>query len=155
MARRKLSYMDVSVARRKIRKMPQIVKFELQKFMEEIGQAGEKMMKSLAPKDTGDLSNAISYKLSSDKLSVRIGILGKRAQKKAWYAHFIEWGTSAYRSVYTKISPKTKESVRVEISGAARGARPFMRPAALKIKTEYGDRLVELTKDVLSKMKRP
>lgn len=65
----------------------------LRKEVEEFGGAVLDRMLAGAPRDTGQAAAELRSKVSSDGLAVKVGILGLRASRKAWYLKFKEFGT--------------------------------------------------------------
>lgn len=49
--------------------------------------------RSRVPVDTGNLRYELEAKTSSDGMSGRIGLVGKKAKKAAFYGRFVEFGT--------------------------------------------------------------
>lgn len=75
---------------------------------EALADGAEKILQSAkdrVPVDTGNLQQLLSAKSSGDGMSARIGLRGKRANRRAFYGRFIEFGTKI------------------------RAARPFLVPA--------------------------
>lgn len=105
----------------------------------------ERIAKSNVAVDHGDLRDSIKVKFlaKSQKFGwVRMRLVA--GSKKAWYSHFIEYGTASYytgkgKSVgkpYT-IKPKKRDgalffggTVRAEVTHPGIKPQPFMRPAA-------------------------
>lgn len=61
--------------------------------MESFGAAVLTDMRSNVRRDTGQAADQLAMKVSRDGLSVKIGVIGLRASRKAWYLKFQEFGT--------------------------------------------------------------
>ena len=95
-------------------------------------RAGEKVFldaaKSYVPVKSGDLRNSLRIVTGTEKGQVTSALIA--GDKKAFYAHMVEFGTSAHL-----IKPKNKKSLLIGGKFAASadnpGAieKPFMRPA--------------------------
>ncbi|MGP3631686.1 HK97 gp10 family phage protein, partial [Pseudomonas aeruginosa] len=51
---------------------------------------------NLIGRDTGDGANALQVKVSKNGLDARIGIIGKRDNRRFYYLKFVEYGTKGY-----------------------------------------------------------
>lgn len=129
-SRRKGSYADVNRVRRMFRALPKAISQEVRTVVEETAKAIERDAKAFAPAETGDLRRSISSKVGRDGFTAQIGIRGKRAQRRAYYAHFVEFGTRAYSPGQVRGASGSKTTHKVRKVVAARRAQPFLYPAA-------------------------
>ena len=126
MARKSKSWND---SRSKLRKklsviLPKEIKKGVQDAVLKAAKIIEADAKALAPKDTGELANAIKIAHKGDKMGAKIGYFkkgNKRNWKKAgWRMHFVEFGTRGgfSKGGWAKVTPQK--------------ARPFLGPAYRK-----------------------
>lgn len=81
----------------KLRKILQRLPNEITKGVKVEVKSGAQLvhfqMLADVPKKYGNLANTITFKLSGDRLTARVGFIGKRAYRYAFYAKFFEFGT--------------------------------------------------------------
>ena len=95
---RKGSYASIGKVRRTLRKLEPEITEELKDIVQTTADLVENNAKQNAPVDTGNLRKYITAKVGRDGLTAQVGIRGKRARKKAFYAHFVEFGTRELRA---------------------------------------------------------
>ena len=91
--RRRSRLSGVNNLRRTLRRLPEDATAEV---VEAVSYGAELVHADALTKaavDTGDMVSQISHKQSRDGLSARIGFRGKKANRKAFYAKFLEFGT--------------------------------------------------------------
>ena len=93
-------------------------------------------MLSTIPKDSGETAQHLSYKVSRDGLTARIGFIGKKDVEAGYVARFIEYGTKGY--------PKRNIP--------AQPARPFMAPAFDKSKGRVAKEISDEIGKLLAKL---
>jgi HK97 gp10 family phage protein len=116
---------------RLLRRLPDDVREPIKEAIAEGAQKVLLAAKEKVPKKTWTLHNAITGKLSRSGLSAEVGILTKTAKRKAYYAHFVEFGTAGYKAGdkrYYKSKGKVY-SRTVKRNVSAQPARPFLHPA--------------------------
>jgi len=125
-ARRNRGFRNVNRLRQKLRRLPDVIRDPVRKEIEHAAEVIYWEAVSKVPKDTGNLARLLSFKVGRDGLSAKIGLRGKKANRKGFYGKFLEFGT--------------KPNAARMISGGARGggqrrgssgmrARPFLLPA--------------------------
>ncbi len=92
-ARQKSGLRGVTELRRKLRKLPQDIKREVQDEIVEAGTEVYQTMLANVPRETGNLASLLEMKVSPDGLSVRVGLVTKKAKRDGFYARFLELGT--------------------------------------------------------------
>ena len=100
----------------------------------------EKDAKSLAPRRSGNLAKSISSFVANKKrdgLTARIGIRTKAAKRRAWYAHFVEFGTRGYSKGAVRRTKGSRTTKVIAGNVKAQPARPFLFPAADMNRTEF------------------
>lgn len=112
-ARQRRGYAGVNKLRRTLRRLEPEATAGIRKVLERGAQGIEADMMIGIPKDTGETAAHISYKLSRDGLTARIGFIGKKDFEGGYVAQFLEYGTKGYP----------------ERNIPAQPARPFMGPA--------------------------
>lgn len=141
MARRRSGLKDVSRLRRVLRRMPEEVTQGVRDEMKWVASEVEREAKARAPVRTGSLRDAIRIKVRRDGLAFYIGIVGRRAKKKAWYAHFVEFGTRGYRAGDIRHARNSKTTKHIQKDVSAQPARPFLFPAFESRRTEFSGRV--------------
>lgn len=90
---RKSSLSGVSKFRRSLRRYPEAARGGIRAAL----AAGAARMLATAQQlvkvDTGLLKSLLRFQISRDGLGARIGLIGKRANRKAYYGRFLEDGT--------------------------------------------------------------
>lgn len=79
--------------RRFINRLPKEIRQDLRSEMEWAGDALLQQAQDFAPVESGTLRDALSVRRSSDRLTAEVGVIRKRAKRKAFYAAFVEFGT--------------------------------------------------------------
>ena len=153
--RRKGSYADVSQIRRKFRKLPQELSREVRDVVTDVSQNIEKEAKSRVPVHTGMLRKYISAKSSRDGFTALIGYRTKTAKRKAWYAHFIEFGTKTYHPGDKRLAANRNKTTKIlrRVVGA-QPARPFLFPAAESNRKDFIRRARKAVKKSLRNLKK-
>lgn len=120
----------VNRVRRTLRRIPEDARSGIRSAL----AAGADLMlntaQSLVPVDSGLLRSQLRVQISRDGLGARIGLIGKRANRKAYYGRFIEDGT------------------------VKKPARPFLAPAFELHKGEVIEAVSKAMADTLEKASR-
>lgn len=98
MARRvsRWKFQGIIRTRKILRGLPEAFRSEMVEELTAVGAYGAKLMKNAAPMGrTGQLRNAITFKLSAKQLVLRVGIIGKRLARSVFYAKILEFGRKA------------------------------------------------------------
>ncbi|MGB4107770.1 MAG: HK97-gp10 family putative phage morphogenesis protein [Alphaproteobacteria bacterium] len=127
--------------RRILRQLPDHVTEELREDIAWVAQQVEAGAKQRAPKDTGTLVKYLTSKVRGDGLSAHIGFRTKTAKRKAFYAHFIEFGTKGYDPGDTRKTGKSKTTKKISRRVVAQPARPFLYPAFEERRLEFVNRV--------------
>lgn len=85
------------------------------------------------PRDTGNLEDNITSLVSKNGLTAQIGIRGKKARSRAFYARFLEFGTKG------------------EDGGTRMAAQPFLQPAWDYEKPKIINRIEKVINDAVKK----
>lgn len=112
-ARQRSGLRGVGKLRRTLRRIEQGSDSRIKPVMTQAAQAIHADMLAMVPVGTGQLAQLLSYRVSPDGLTARIGLVTRRAQRDGFYGRFIEHGTKG--SEKRNIPPQP--------------ARPFMAPA--------------------------
>ena len=88
---------------RKLRAMPEEVRADIGRTLEEAGQLVEGEMKSRVPtseipSEYGHIRDQITHKLNKRKTQVKIGLMGRLFRKVFFYGRFLEFGTRRMRA---------------------------------------------------------
>lgn len=126
------SYVKVDRVRRFLRRLPEDVRAPISDVIKKTSDAILLDAQTSVPQKTGTLKRALSAKQSRDGMTVQIGIRGKRAQRKAFYAAFVEFGTRGYSAGETRRTRNSKTTKKISRRVPARRARPFLYPAVDK-----------------------
>jgi HK97 gp10 family phage protein len=127
---------------------------EVRVVIADIAQKIEADARARVPVDTGTLAKFISHKLKSDRLAAAIGILGKRAMRKAFYAKFVEFGTRGYVAGDTRRTSGSSTTKKIRKAVAPRPAQPFLFPATRKFAREFDRRMAEALQKAVAWAKR-
>lgn len=103
--------------RRKLRRFPEEATAEVRTAISEAAEAVHAEALGRVPVDTGTLARNLSYRVSKDGLEARVGILGAKAKREAYYGGFVEFGTSR------------------------KPARPYLRPALEQERAHFRPRI--------------
>jgi len=141
--------------RQKLKRAPETIRAGVAAAIEESIKDVQRRAVALAPVDTGNLRDTLASKQAvgiKDKgMRAEFGLRTKSVRKRAYYAHFIEFGTKGYKAGdlrHNKTSAKgRKYYTKVKSDVPARPAQPFMRPAfemarpgiRLRIRKALGD----------------
>ena len=138
---------------------------EMQKITTYALRPTKKMMKRLAPNDTGSLKNSITTAaMRRIGLGSRVGsrtgaVLRGKSKRRVYHAHLVELGTKKKRkkvkpgkNPFTFYSVRYKKVVRRKIIHHGSKAQPFVRPAYQKTKNMLVPRMKERLKPVLVKL---
>jgi HK97 gp10 family phage protein len=83
----------INLTRRRLRRLPEETRSGIKSAL----AAGAGLMldtaKQLVPKDTGNLESLLAMRIQRDGLSARVGLIGKRANRKGYYGRYLEDGT--------------------------------------------------------------
>lgn len=90
---RKSGLRKVNRLRRIFRKLPDEITEETRSAIASATRQIESAAKANVPVDSGELKKRITSKISPDGLTAKIGLRTKTAKRKAFYAHFVEFGT--------------------------------------------------------------
>jgi HK97 gp10 family phage protein len=122
----------------------------------EIAASGRKVYEDAfgnVPVDTGDLRDALGFRMGSAGLAAEIGYDPKafkaKWRKAGWRAHFVHNGTQGYKAGERRRSGRTSTRVAKDIP--ARPARPFLRDAFDKNREEILQRHRAAVAEVLKK----
>ena len=93
-ARQRSGILGVSKLRRVLRRIPAEYTEAVKLVVWQYGQQVLADARHMAPKRTGTLARELRVVYSRDGLTARIGIIGKRSLKRAWYGIYVEFGNS-------------------------------------------------------------
>jgi len=105
----------VSSLRKFLRRVPEEYTETIRKIVHEYGEIVLFEAQKAVPKRTGTLARELQVKYSRDGLTARVGIIGKRSLRRAWYGIFVEFGNA-------KVGPRPFLQPALR-----RNAEPFMR----------------------------
>lgn len=114
--------------RRKLRRFPEDTTAEVKTAIAEAAESVHAQALGRVPVDTGTLARNLSYRVSKDGLEARVGVLGARAKREAYYAGFVEFGTSR------------------------KPARPYLRPALEEERVHFRPRINTAVNRAVAKM---
>ena len=127
-ARQRSGLSGVSNVRKLLRRLEPELTSDVREAVEASAGILLRAMLARTPRRSGTLAGELRIKYGRDRLSARVGVIGKRSLRRAWYARFVEYGT-------------------VDIP-----AQPFMIPAAEEVAPKI-DRIVDAAIDrVLAKV---
>lgn len=86
-------YQNLGRLRKAMRQLPEEIKAPVKEAFKAGGQVLLAEMHQRAPERTGNMKKYLAMKVSPDGFSVKVGFIGKRANKKTFYAKFLEFGT--------------------------------------------------------------
>lgn len=135
-ARQRRGLAGVSKLRRTLRRLEPEATAGIRDALERAAQTMHFDMLSTIPKDSGETAQHLSYKVSRDGLTARIGFIGKKDVEDGYVARFIEYGTKGY--------PKRNIP--------AQPARPFMAPAFDKSKGRVAKEISDEIGKLLAKL---
>ena len=98
----------VAQLRKRLRQMPDFVRSDI---AEELRASGQRMLaraKAEAPKRTGGLSGALSFKVAPKTLNMRIGLVTKAMRRKFFYGYILDQGRKAKT---VQVKRRTKSGV--------------------------------------------
>jgi len=124
------SYVSVKNVRRKLRKVPKELSKDIRKHVADTAKRIENDAKAAAPVDQGILRKYLTSKTSNDGFTALIGYRTKTARRKAFYAAFVEFGTSAYHRGDKRLAVNSKTTKILRRVVGSRKAQQFMFPAA-------------------------
>lgn len=151
MARRQSSIRGDFKLRGVLRRIGQLGESDLPAALQEAADLVLKTQKDLIPKDTGDSAEALQVRITKANqisgLDARIGIIGKRDNRKFYYLRFIEHGTKGYtggkRSGNRNRRKKNKTDGQsffgYQPDIPARPAHPWLRPSIDLNRAEIAD----------------
>lgn len=113
-------------ANRALRRLPAFAQEEAQRTFDVTAFHFARMASASAPRDTGTLANSITWKSRPRSLSAVVLI----NQRDAFYWKFQEYGTKT------------------------RGARPFLRPTAVRLSADHRTRLLQGLGRAMARMAR-
>lgn len=125
-------YVKVNRVRRFMRRFPDEVRAPIRRV---ITNTTERILEDAwanVPKQSGNLAQSLSMKVSRDGLTAEVGQIKKRAQRKAFYGSFVEFGTNGYTKGTTRKVRSSKTTKVIRKTVKAQRARPFLYPAAEK-----------------------
>lgn len=125
-------YVKVNRVRRFMRRFPEEVRAPIRRV---VANTTERILEDAwanVPKQTGDLAQSLSMRVSRDGLTAEVGQIKKRAQRKAFYGSFVEFGTKGYSKGATRRGRSSKTTKIIRKTVKAQRARPFLYPAAEK-----------------------
>lgn len=123
--------------RQKLKRAPETIRAGVARAIEESIKDVQRRAVALAPVDTGNLRDTLASKqaigFKEKGMRAEFGLRTKATRKRAYYAHFVEFGTKGYKAGdlrNNKTSAKGKKYyTKVKKDVPARPAQPFMRPA--------------------------
>lgn len=130
---------------RLLRTMPDAVREEIAPVLQDIAQTVYSRAVAAIRQRSGMLASALSQRVARNTLSARVGVIGKVARRRAFYARFVELGTPSrqFQRGARKGSPRTP--VR---------ARPFLGPAWYGIRNLVTPRIAAAIGRALSRTRR-
>lgn len=147
MARRRRGLRGASQLRRKLRRLPDEITAETKKEIRDFAEAVRLDAIKLVPKDTGTLARNISKKLARDGLEARVGVLGAKARREAFYAKMVEFGTRPHSTSRGAQLVNVRHRKKARPGAGAGGmhpgvpARPYLFPAFEMNKEYFRNRL--------------
>ena len=151
MARRRSSIRGDFKLRGVLRRIGQMGESDLPPALEKAANLVLDTQKELIPKDTGAAAGALQVRITKANqqsgLDARVGIIGKRDNRKFFYLKFVEHGTKGYaggkrsgnrnRRKKNKTDGQTFFGYQPDIP--ARPARPWLRPSIDLNRDEIAD----------------
>jgi HK97 gp10 family phage protein len=118
----------------KFDRFPAAAQTEARRAIDAGAEAVLRDMQTFAPRRTGTLVGALESEIAADGLSAKVGIVSEEAQKDAWYARLVEYGTKPHSLAKGALAPRANRRTRAKLQdqGAQHPgapARPFVAPA--------------------------
>ena len=130
-------------ARIKLRRILQDTDNGVPKAMQDSANILHKEIMARVPRDTGNLGDQITAKMLRKGLRAEVGLRGKKAKQKAFYARFIEFGTKARKTKGRSNLTSGSEWYGKSPDLGAIPARPFITPAWDQKKPEIVSRITK------------
>lgn len=125
MAKAKSRIEGMTRTRSVLRRAGDDVRSEVKKEVSGLARLTRDYARGYAAPVSSNVASAISDRVDKDGMGASVGILTRAARKRAWYAHFIEWGTRPSRKTKHPGLPK----------------RPFLMPAWELAKSKFEPRI--------------
>ena len=127
--RRNRGWRNVSTLRKKLRRMPDALTAALKQVLAEgAEEIHAEALKRVPVGETGNLARYLKIKIGRDGLSAKVGYFGKKAERAAFYAVFVEFGTTfAAAQPYLGpaadlVIPRLRKEVEMELNKVLRKA---------------------------------
>lgn len=93
--RANIAYGKLSATRKLLRRLPEELTAPIKRAVLQGAEAVAQDAKALAPRsaEAPHAAEQIKYKIGRDGFTADVGLIGKRANKKAFYLRFFEYGT--------------------------------------------------------------
>lgn len=117
-------------ARMKMRRLLTMTDSGIKPAMQDAVNILTREMKGRVPVDTGDLKDNITGFVAKNGMRGEVGLRGKKARSRGFYARFIEFGTkgSTVEAERAKVLSGAGGTFGTRANIPARPARPFMQP---------------------------
>jgi HK97 gp10 family phage protein len=149
--------MGMNNLRRIMGKMPPEIAQETKALVLEMATKVEATARANAL--SGDMASqryarSISKKISRAGFSAKVGVRTNTEQKRAWFAHFIEWGTAAGTREWKGQAAKWRKMRRETGSFKHPGtpARPVLLPAFEAHRAEFMPRITRAIQTALQRL---
>lgn len=96
--------------RRRLRQMPDFVRADVADAMLASGQRLAARARAEAPRKSGGLASALSWRLAAKTLRLRIGLVTKATRRKFFYGYILDQGRKAQT---VQVKRRTKSGVSV------------------------------------------
>jgi HK97 gp10 family phage protein len=143
-------------ARIKLRRILTATDNNVKAAMQDSANILEREMRQRVPKNTRNLAETISSKVSKNGLRAEVGFRGKKGRAKGFYARFIEFGTKGHEVSVDrkKVLSGAGETFGTEADIPAMPARPFIGPTWEARKPEVQSRVAKAIQDAVDKARR-
>lgn len=125
MAKRSYRIEGMPLLRKKLRRADDEARKEVRTEVAALARLTRDYARGHVASTSSNVASAISDRVARDGMGASVGLLTRAARRRAWYAHFIEWGTRPSRKTRHPGLP----------------ARPFLTPAWEQARTEVGPRV--------------
>jgi len=117
-------------ARIKLRRILTEVDAGIRPAMQDSVNKLQKEIMQNVPVNTGNLKSLITSHVAKNGLRGEVGLRGKKAREKGFYARFIEYGTKGHKvDASKKVLSSGSNTFGTSANIPAQPARPFLQPA--------------------------
>ncbi len=120
-----------------LKRLPDDVAAEMRAAMTEAGPVIAAYARAAAPQRSGALQRGIQWRLAPKTLRLRIGLLGKAANARLFYARILEFGRKAKTvTVRRSIGPGKRAVYQLRVKAIAPGQYDFLAGRAYRFAAE-------------------